>query len=209
MLITQSEFARLAKVSRSAVCQAVKAGLITATETRDGKIYIHKDEGLSQYENNSKKRNKPKRVASAPVPPSVSVASGLELLSWGTAVAVTSETGNAEEVELTPPTNAAELKIRVQGLPDDAIPDLNESRARREHYQAELAKLQVSQQRRELVSADEVKAAAFRAARSVRDSLMALPDRLAAQLAGTNDVRLCHTLLTEELRVALRSLADG
>jgi hypothetical protein len=38
---------------------------------------------------------------------------------------------------------------------------------------------------------------------------MALPDRLAAQLAGTTDVRLCHTLLTEELRVALRSLADG
>lgn len=112
---------------------------------------------------------------------------------------------------IDPPTSAkpADLKRLIDALPEDQIPDLNESRARHEHYKAEKARLEALQGRGELVPASEVKAAAFNAARSVRDALMALPDRLAAQLAGTADARLCHTLLTEELRVALRSLADG
>lgn len=110
---------------------------------------------------------------------------------------------------VTPTPRSADLKRLIDALPEDQIPDLNESRARHEHYKAEKARLEALQGRGELVPADEVKAEAFKAARSVRDSLMALPDRLAAQLAGTSDVRLCHTLLTEELRVALRSLADG
>jgi hypothetical protein len=110
---------------------------------------------------------------------------------------------------ITQTPRPADLKRLIDALPEDQIPDLNESRARHEHYKAEKARLEALQGRGELVPADEVKAEAFKAARSVRDSLMALPDRLAAQLAGTSDVRLCHTLLTEELRVALRSLADG
>jgi len=103
----------------------------------------------------------------------------------------------------------AELKQLIDALPEDQIPDLNESRARHEHYKAEKARLEALQGRGELVPAEEVKAAAFKMARGVRDSIMAIPDRLAAQLAGTTDARQCHTLLTEELRVALRSLADG
>lgn len=132
----------------------------------------------------------------------------LELWNKNTRATHNSKVSRPDPVE-PEPTNPEELKRSIDRLPDDAIPDLNESRARKEHYQAELAKLQVSQQRDELVSTEQVKREAFAAARSVRDSLMALPDRLAAQLAGTSDVRLCHTLLTEELRVALRSLADG
>ena len=55
------------------------------------------------------------------------------------------------------PKTATELRKAIDALPDDAIPELNESRARREHYQAELAKLQVAQQRKELVPVEEVK----------------------------------------------------
>ena len=102
-----------------------------------------------------------------------------------------------------------DLKRRIDALPPDAIPDLNESRARHEHFKAELASLQLATQQAELVPAAEVKATTFKLARGVRDSIMAIPDRLAAQLAGTTDARQCHTLLTEELRIALRSLADG
>lgn len=102
-----------------------------------------------------------------------------------------------------------DLKRRIDALPPDAIPDLNESRARHEHFKSELASLQLATQQAELVPAAEVKATTFKLARGVRDSIMAIPDRLAAQLAGTTDARQCHTLLTEELRIALRSLADG
>ena len=107
-----------------------------------------------------------------------------------------------------PPADAAEIRRRVESLPAEDIPDLNESRARHEHFKAELAALQVATQRGELVSAAEVKESAFKEARRARDRLMAVPSRLASQLAGTSDPRQCHTLLAEEIRVCLRGLSD-
>ena len=111
----------------------------------------------------------------------------------------------SSKVELPDPT-PRELKRRVDALPDDEIPDLNESRARREHYQAELAKLQVSQQRRELISADEVKKEAFALGRSIREALANLADRLSHQLAGETDPTVIHQLLSDEHRAALSEL---
>ncbi len=108
-----------------------------------------------------------------------------------------------------PPRDAGELKRRVAGLPDDLIPELNESRARREHYQAELAKLEVDLKRRELVPAVEVKKEAFALGRSVREALANLADRLSHQLAGETDPAVIHQVLTDEHRAALVELADG
>ena len=88
-------------------------------------------------------------------------------------------------------------------------PTYAEAQRAREVYRAERERLKLLQEKGELVSAADVKSAAFQTARTVRDALMALPDRLSAQLAATTDARLCHNLLTEELRVALRSIADG
>lgn len=103
---------------------------------------------------------------------------------------------------------ATQLRKAISALPDDAIPDLNESRARREHYQAELAKLQVALQRRELVPADEVKKDAFQIGRSIREALSNLADRLSHQLAGETDPTVIHQLLSDEHRDALSSLAE-
>jgi hypothetical protein len=108
-----------------------------------------------------------------------------------------------------PPRDARELRQRVAGLPDDEIPELNESRARREHYQAELAKLEVDLKRRDLVSAVEVKKEAFALGRSVREALANLADRLSHQLAGETDPARIHAVLSEEHRAALVELADG
>ena len=113
----------------------------------------------------------------------------------------------SSKVELPDPT-PRELKRRVDALPDDEIPDLNESRARREHYQAELAKLQVSQQRRELISADEVKKEAFALGRGIREALANLADRLSHQLAGETDPTVIHQLLSDEHRAALSELTE-
>ena len=106
------------------------------------------------------------------------------------------------------PVVARELRKVIDALPEDAIPELNESRARREHYQAELAKLQVAQQRRELVPADEVKKQAFQVGRSVREGLSNLADRLSHQLAGETDPVVIHKLLTDEHCDALLSLVE-
>ena len=114
----------------------------------------------------------------------------------------------ADDVEVSPPADERELKARVNALPDDAIPELNESRARREHYQAELAKLQVTQQRGELVPADEVQKSAFQVGRSVREALANLADRLSHQLAGETDPVVIHQLLSDEHRDALMALVE-
>ena len=106
------------------------------------------------------------------------------------------------------PKTATELRKAIDALPDDAIPELNESRARREHYQAELAKLQVAQQRKELVPVEEVKKEAFQIGRSVREALANLADRLSHQLAGETDPAVIHQLLSAEHRDALLALVE-
>ena len=107
------------------------------------------------------------------------------------------------------PIDSQQLKQVIKSLPDDSIPELNESRARREHYQAELAKLQVSLQRGELVAADEVKKQAYQVGRSIREALANLADRLSHQLAGETDAMVIHKMLSEEHRDALLALIEA
>lgn len=126
----------------------------------------------------------------------------LELWNKNTRATANSKVSQAD------PADPQELRQRIDAMPDDAIPDLNESRARREHYQAELAKLQVTQQRGELVPADEVKKDAFQVGRSIREALANLADRLSHQLAGEIDPVVIHEVLTREHRDALLALAE-
>ena len=114
-----------------------------------------------------------------------------------------------DEPDSVKPRDARELRQQVAGLPDDEIPELNESRARREHYQAELAKLEVDLKRKELVSAVDVQKEAFALGRSVREALANLADRLSYQLAGETDPVRIHAVLTDEHRAALVELSNG
>lgn len=132
----------------------------------------------------------------------------LELWNRNTKATYNAKVSQPDPVETPPPTTPRELRRQIEALPDDAIPELNESRARREHYQAELAKLQVAQQRRELVPADEVKKEAFQIGRSIREALANLADRLSHQLAGETDPAVIHQLLTDEHRDALLALVE-
>ena len=115
----------------------------------------------------------------------------------------------ADPIEVAAPRTPVELKRVIEALPDDAIPELNESRARREHYQAELAKLQVDLKRKELVPAVDVQKEAFALGRSVREALANLADRLSHQLAGETDPARIHAVLTDEHRAALVELSNG
>ena len=133
----------------------------------------------------------------------------LELWRKNTKATHNAMVSEADPIEAAAPRTPVELKRVIEALPDDAIPDLNESRARREHYQAELAKLQVAQQRRELVPADEVKKDAFQIGRSIREALSNLADRLSHQLAGETDPAVIHQLLSDEHRDALLALAEA
>jgi hypothetical protein len=133
----------------------------------------------------------------------------LELWRKNTKATHNAKVSQADPIEAAAPRTPVELKRAIEALPDDAIPELNESRARREHYQAELSKLQVAQQRRELVPAEEVKKDAFQVGRSIREALSNLADRLSHQLAGETDPAVIHQLLSDEHRDALLSLQEA
>ena len=101
-----------------------------------------------------------------------------------------------------------ELKQKIDSLPSDSIPDFAESKAKREFYLAELAKLDVEEKKKQLVSVDEIKKSSFAKARSIREALTNLADRLSHQLAGEDDATVIHNLLSTEHREALENLAQ-
>tara|TARA_X000001382_G_scaffold7181_2_gene5497 strand:- start:923 stop:1420 length:498 start_codon:yes stop_codon:yes gene_type:complete len=98
---------------------------------------------------------------------------------------------------------------QVKQMSDDDIPLLNVSRARREHYDAELARIKMDQQLKDLVPADVVKKESFALGRSVRESLANLADRLSNELAGESDPSRIHQMLMQEHRQCLIELCDA
>jgi hypothetical protein len=89
------------------------------------------------------------------------------------------------------------------------IPSFNESRAKSEHFRAELARLDLEVKEEQLVEVARVEREAFSAARAVRDSLGNIPDRVSNQLAAESDPIVIHQTLTEEIRRALETLVDA
>lgn len=101
-----------------------------------------------------------------------------------------------------PLVTGADLPADDSDLLDD-IPNFNVSRAKREAYQAELARLEYEEKQGTLVNAEAVKKEAFRVARLVRDAMLNIPDRIAAELASDTDTFSVHKRLTDEIRTAL------
>jgi phage terminase Nu1 subunit (DNA packaging protein) len=89
------------------------------------------------------------------------------------------------------------------------IPSFNESRAKSEHFRAELARLDLEVKEDQLVEVSRVQREAFSAARAVRDALGNIPDRVSNQMAAESDPVIIHQTLTDEIRKALETLTDA
>ena len=111
------------------------------------------------------------------------------------------------EVNITKLTTKKDLKDKIESLPADSIPDFAESKAKREFYLAELAKLDVEEKKEQLVSVQDIKKSSFATARAIRESLSNLADRLSHQLAGEDDASVIHEILNNEHREALQNFA--
>lgn len=89
-------------------------------------------------------------------------------------------------------------------------PDLASSaKSTKEYYAAQIAKLEYEAKAGKLIDADQVRHEAFRLARSLRDRVLNIPDRLAAELAGIKDRKEIHKRISHELRIALTELNFG
>lgn len=82
------------------------------------------------------------------------------------------------------------------------------AKAVKEHFGAQLARLEYEEKAGKLVPAAQVKAEAFRVARNVRDTLMGLPERVSAELAHMKEPREIAIYLRSQLADALKDL-DG
>ena len=102
-----------------------------------------------------------------------------------------------------------ELKEEIDAKSIDEIPNYAESKAKREHFLAELARLDVEQKKKDLIPVTEIKKSSFEMGRAIREKLTNLADRLASQIAGETDPQIIHKLLTEEHRTALEELVKA
>jgi phage terminase Nu1 subunit (DNA packaging protein) len=84
---------------------------------------------------------------------------------------------------------------------------INEAQQEQARYKAALLKLKYEQKSKLLVSAEQVEKDFFTIARTTRDAILSVPDRLAAELASSDDVHFVLHRLTEEITKSLEELS--
>lgn len=97
-------------------------------------------------------------------------------------------------------------------FPDTAIPqtvyDLQLSRAKREHHEANIAEMRERQKAGELVELAQVHLAYTTLAAQLRSALERIPDKIATRIAAETDEHTVHALLLAELDQAMLDMAN-
>ncbi len=127
----------------------------------------------------------------------------------------TPEPVTKEKPASSPPTCAVPSRqpdMELDGEGNVVIHDgmtLNEAKTAKAIYDARLARMDYEEQQRILVKAEDVRAAAFRLARSARDELLTMEDRLSPILASETDLTAVRLILREEVRRVCERIAMG
>jgi phage terminase Nu1 subunit (DNA packaging protein) len=95
-----------------------------------------------------------------------------------------------------------------QIVPVDVRERLVVAKADKEEHLAKLAAIEVAEKEGSLVSAADAVKSATRAGMAIRDAVLSLPGRVAAQLASMDDEREIERYLTDQLRAELTRLAQ-
>ncbi len=113
----------------------------------------------------------------------------------------TAPQAETEHVETPPPVPAGPA---IASTPQN----LAEANMRLAYQREVQLVLENEEKRGQLIDAAEARREAYRCARSVRDALLNIPDRLAAELAAESDVTRVHIRLDGEIRQALELLHE-
>ena len=84
---------------------------------------------------------------------------------------------------------------------------LLKTRIKSETEKAKLLEIKAKVEAGKYVDADEIRAVAFARARTVRDRLLSIPDRIDSILAAESNRQKIHLLLTDEITKALEELS--
>lgn len=99
------------------------------------------------------------------------------------------------------PVAAGSVAVLGDDVPAPAagIFNLTTSRAKREHFDAELSEMRARKESGELVVASEITSAITAAAAMIRSALERMPDKLADRLAAETSAPAIHTLMQTEI----------
>ena len=81
-------------------------------------------------------------------------------------------------------------------------------KARRELVEAQLAELELAEKRGALVRRADVERETFATMRALRDRMLGVADRIAAQVAAEGDVAKVHEIIVREVRDSLRRVTE-
>ena len=101
------------------------------------------------------------------------------------------------------------LGKRAAGLVSEEGLDLVQERAALAREQRIQTEMKNAELRGELVRAEEIRRALFTVARSARNGLLTIPDRLATTLAGETDAHKIHQLMEREIENVLEEIAQA
>lgn len=183
-LMTQRQYARHRGISHTAVAKAIRDGRIHTVRGRIDPVAADKSWAANTDE--AKPRN------SVTGDPKMKRGAGPSKPHGGG----------------TPPGDGAGDDIETSGGGSVAA-SYAAARALRERFQARLAKLDYDQRVGKLVSTDEVRVATFNVARSARNQLMGLPDRLSPIFASMTSARDVRALFETEIRRVCEEIADA
>lgn len=100
------------------------------------------------------------------------------------------------------------LPTQARPVSDAELPKLLlKTRIKSESERAKLLEIKARVESGKYIDIDEVRAAAFKQARIVREHLSILADRVAPLIANTSDVREIHRIIEEEHNKALEELS--
>lgn len=203
--ISIREAARRLGVSDTAVHKAIKAGRVTVAgaNPKNGRPELLWPEVERDWHANSDQMKR-SHVGSQGSPRRAGEKSQVKL---GTSGSAGQDAGVRKPASTRPAADEAEKGDDSDRGGGSSGPSYAQSRAIREAYQARLAKLEYEERAGKLVSIDAVKVEAFKVHRQVRDAMLNIPDRCAAQLSVINDPIEVHSFLLAEINAALRLLS--
>ena len=207
-LLSQRAYARHRGCSQAAVWKAIRDGRISVVKLAKG-VKINPrtaDREWAENTDRSKSRNtetgdpKRRRPAAEPsAPMDLNGVGGYEQLTL-----------LGRSVDEPPAPEPAERNGGNGGNGEDPeVSNYARSRAQREAALARTAELALEEKLGSLIRSDDVRRAAFNAARKARDMLVAIPDRVAVVVAAIDDPSEVLTVLENEIERVCGELSDA
>jgi len=192
--ITLSEFCAVYDMKVPTVKDAcLKGRIASCRKTKTGRWELHKKKAFREFHDN-KKINQHTKTA------------------MDTRNILLAQSENQRQYNLEQSVIEAKQKPKqVQYTPgnSESIPPLEFSKQRKEHYAAEKTKTEYMKAAGSLVDLKDVRKTYREIAKTVKDNLLKVPDRVSPLLAVETDERKIMNMLDKEIREALEFLSKG